>query len=199
MVRSLVVGRTTRATVAIHEVEAGVGRGRAVSARVRSTNGVGVVVERPIYFRYGDGITGGHTVLGALAPRQSWLFAEGYTGLGFDTFLTILNPQPVDAPLTVTYFLAGDQPPRVHQRVAPASSRLTIAVHDPNDGVGRDQAVSMLVESAVPGGIVVERPSYFRYGPAGAMTGGHTGWVRRLRGWPGTSPMAAPSPASTPI
>ena len=28
------------------------------------------------------------------APRQRWLFAEGYTGAGFDEYLTHPEPQP---------------------------------------------------------------------------------------------------------
>ena len=45
-----------------------------------------------MYFTYNGAITGGHNVMGVQAPRQSWLFAEGYTGAGFDEYLTLLNP-----------------------------------------------------------------------------------------------------------
>jgi hypothetical protein len=60
----LAVPAETRATIAVHDPAAGVGPGREVAARVVTTNPAGVVVERPVYFRYGAGITGGHTTAG---------------------------------------------------------------------------------------------------------------------------------------
>jgi SpoIID/LytB domain protein len=54
-----------------------------VSATVKSTNGVGVMAERAMYFVYTDGYSarnGGHDSVGATAPSQTWYFAEGYTG-----------------------------------------------------------------------------------------------------------------------
>jgi hypothetical protein len=163
--------------VTVHDPAQGVGRGKEVSALVESVNGVGVVAERPIYFRYTGGmgaVTGGHVVMGATAPRRSWLFAEGYTGAGFDEYLAILNPNGAPAPVTITYYLGGGQPPVGKQLTVPASSRATVAVHDPAQGVGRGREVSARVETTLAAGIVVERPVYFRYqGSMGAVTGGH--------------------------
>ena len=54
-----------------------------VATTVQSTNGVGVVAERAMYFVYTDGYCsrdGGHDTVGATAPSSVWYFAEGYTG-----------------------------------------------------------------------------------------------------------------------
>ena len=36
--------------------------------------------------------------MGASAPQPTWLFAEGYTGTGFDEYLIVLNPNATAAP-----------------------------------------------------------------------------------------------------
>ena len=38
------------------------------------------------------GWTGGHDVVGATSPADTWYFAEGYTGPGFDEWICVLNP-----------------------------------------------------------------------------------------------------------
>jgi exo-beta-1,3-glucanase (GH17 family) len=176
VVRSVVAPPTSRVTVAVHERIAGVGRDQAVAALVETTGGEPIVVERPMYFAYrgsaGD-ITGGHVVLGATAPRLRWLFAEGWTGAGFDEYLTIMNPNSAVAPVTITYFLDGGAPRTITVDVAPRSRR-TVTVHADAEGVGRGRAVSAEVTTTHPGGIVVERPVYARYiGSAGEVREGH--------------------------
>lgn len=106
----------------------------------------------------GGSITGGHIGGGVTAPSPTWYFAEGYTGSGFDEYLTILNPDPEGAMVSVTYYREGEGPV-VKSHLVPAASRYTIKV---NDEVGPGQAVSAKVESDRP--IVAERPMYFRYG-----------------------------------
>ncbi|MFH1150196.1 MAG: DUF5719 family protein [Actinomycetota bacterium] len=52
------------------------------STLIESTNGIGVVAERAVYFSYGsEGWRDGHAALGVTAPSTDWYFAEGYTGL----------------------------------------------------------------------------------------------------------------------
>jgi hypothetical protein len=178
IVKNVAVPANSRATVAVHDPALGVGRGREVAAKVESTNGVGVVAERPMYFTYSgatvSNVTGGHNVMGVQQPRQTWLFGEGYTGAGFDEYLTILNPNAAPAPVTITYYLGGGQAPVVKALTVPANARYTVTVHDPREGVGRGHEVSARVETTLAEGIVVERPIYFRYaGSMGAVTGGH--------------------------
>jgi lysophospholipase L1-like esterase len=187
VVKGLTAPANSRYTVAVHDEREGVGRngirGWEVSAKVESTNGVGIVAERPMYFTYNgatiSNVTGGHNVMGVNEPRASWLFAEGYTGPGFDEYLTIQNPNATDAAVAITYFLDG-APPVTRSLVVPASSRRTVTVHasasaaNPG-GYGRTapgQGIAAHVATTNPGGIVAERPMYFRYGAAG-VPGGH--------------------------
>lgn len=78
------------------------------STVVRSTNGVGVVVERAMYF--GPGYKGGHESAGVTQPSSTWYFAEGFTGpaapaaFTFDTFLLLANPGSTPVSATVTFF-----------------------------------------------------------------------------------------------
>lgn len=54
-----------------------------VSTTIESTNGVGLVAERAMYFMYTDGYVvydGGHDTIGVNEPSRTWYFAEGYTG-----------------------------------------------------------------------------------------------------------------------
>ncbi len=172
VVKEVTVPANARTTIAVHDSGLGVGRGQAVSARVESTNEVSIVVERPMYFTYGNGITGGHNVMGATGPRPVWYFAEGYTGTGFDEYLTIMNPSEQDAQVSITYY-QGQGGPIIKLLVAPVQARTTVAVHDDRLGVGRGQAVSAKVESTNGVGLVVERPMYFRYLGMGIIDGGH--------------------------
>lgn len=173
VIKSVSIPAFARYTVVVHDAAEGVGRGQAVSAKIQSTNGVGVMVERPMYFTYTGRmgtVQGGHNVMAVASPRQRWYFAEGYTGPGFDEYLTILNPNTTAAPVTITYFL-GSGGPIVKTITVPAQQRYTVTVHDTREGVGPDQAVSALVETTNAGGIVVERPMYFLYG--GTVPEGH--------------------------
>ena len=138
--------RNSRTTVAVHEDVQGVGRGKTLGVKVATTNGVNLVVERPMYFHYSP--NGGPQRRAQrdrgkrLRAEGSWLFAEGYTGSGFDEYLIILNPNTTPA--------AGDNhllPKRWRRArgkdargVAP-SSRASVPVHDAGQ-VGRDKEVS---------------------------------------------------------
>jgi hypothetical protein len=173
VIKSLTVGANARATVSVHDPTLGVGRNQEVSTKVETGLAGGIVVERPVYFTYGAGVTGGHNALGAAAPRTAWHFAEGFTGTGFDEYLTILNPNASPAAVTITYYL-GSGGTSVKTLTVPAASRQTVAVHETAYGVGRGQEVAAKVTTSNGGGIVVERPIYFTYnGSMGAVTGGH--------------------------
>jgi hypothetical protein len=52
VVKQLTVPANARATVTVHDRAQGVGRGQEVGAKVESTNGLGIVVERSMYFAY---------------------------------------------------------------------------------------------------------------------------------------------------
>ena len=74
--------------------------GNSVSAEVTST-GASIVVEREMFFKYlhnanGRSLSsmGGSDVLGQFGPASlsNYGFAEGYTNIGYDEWLTIQNP-----------------------------------------------------------------------------------------------------------
>lgn len=169
------VASRSRATVAIHDEPAGLPRGKRFGLIVESRNGVAVVAERPIYFRYQPaweplGVTGGHTTLGASAAGPIWLFAEGYTGDGFDEELIIMNPQASAADVTIEYHLPNGVLARRGLRLN-AGRRAVVQVHSLNQGIGRGWPVAAAITTTNPGGVVAERAIYFRYGAD--VDGGH--------------------------
>lgn len=173
------VAAGSRGTVAVHGEDPGLGRfddyRGDVSMRVRSTNGVEIVAERPMYFEYRPYLNGGHDVVGAAAPAGSWYFAEGCTRPGFDTYLCLSNPGTRQASVDVEY-QCGDG--RVERRAGIAvkpRSRVTIPIHEEPDGTGRrdgpagDLGIKVSSTNGVP--VVAERPMYFSYRPF--WTDGH--------------------------
>ncbi|MEW6553307.1 MAG: hypothetical protein AB1384_03345 [Actinomycetota bacterium] len=142
--------------------------GLDVSVRVESDSGL--VAERPMYFDYKSKWEGGHVVEGVTAASTTWYFAEGSTGPGFEEWLCIQNPQQVDLPVTVTYYMQNVVKQETY--AVPAQHRHTL---DINYEVARlwpqapYQDVSIKVEAAQ--GIIAERPMYFAY--RGDWEGGH--------------------------
>ena len=91
--QELAVGAASRATVDIGSVLGSSDDAASdFSAHVRSTNGTGIVVERPMYFNYKGFWTGGHNVMGATATSEAFYFAEGSTRPGLDPYFCIQNP-----------------------------------------------------------------------------------------------------------
>ncbi|MGH7777426.1 MAG: carboxypeptidase regulatory-like domain-containing protein [Candidatus Dormibacterales bacterium] len=144
-----------------------VGAGQNVSAHLYASNPF--VAERPMYFDYGGTIKGGDDVTGAQQLGTDFLFAEGYTGPGFDEYLTLLNPDPTQAAqVTITYYFSGGGTTNVPWTV-PAHSRSTVHVND-RAQAGPGQQVSAEVKSANGVPFLAERPMYFDY--EGKWTGG---------------------------
>ncbi|MHB8896204.1 MAG: multicopper oxidase family protein [Candidatus Geothermincolia bacterium] len=170
--QTLTVGPTSRATIRVRDV-LGVGDDVAhdFSTKVETT-GEGIIVERPMYFNYKGVWSGGSCVMGETLPFARYYFAEGSTRPNFDTYLTIMNPDPVnDAPVTITYAL-GDGTLKQQKVTATHNSRTTVAVADVLghvDSAANDFSTQIVSDNGVQ--IVVERPEYFNY--KGAWTGGH--------------------------
>jgi hypothetical protein len=158
----------SRYTVSVNE---DAGAGLELSVRVVSDRPL--LVERPMYFDYQGRYRGGHVGKGAADPSSQWYFAEGYTGPGFDEYLTLLNPNPFDCRVRIEYLLkGGGKLEREH--TVPASRRYTVKV---NDDAGKNLELSAAVtayrdgtDPPEPAGIVAERPIYFLYG--GTIDGG---------------------------
>jgi hypothetical protein len=69
-----------------------------VSTRLHSS--VGVVVERSMY---AVDRTWGHNSIGVGGPQMTWYLAEGSTGPGFETWITVQNPAAAPAHIWLTY------------------------------------------------------------------------------------------------
>ena len=170
--QELEVPAHSRSTVAVKDV---LGEGDTLScdfsARVECTNGVDIVAERPMYFDYHGWCTGGHDVVGALAPSTYFYFAEGTCRTGFETYLCIQNPELAPAQVKITY-IKGDGSEQEQVLTVAPTSRVTVTVRDvlgTGDDVAHDFSSKVESLNGIP--IVVERPMYFLYG--GVWTGGH--------------------------
>ena len=152
----------------------GAGTSQSVSAEITSV-GAQIAVEREMYFGYdhvGDGrtttATGGSDVLGQVGPaaRSDYSFAEGYTNLGYDEWLTIQNPTANTETVNVTVSNGVGTVYTFAEQVV-GHSRSTVDVvamvqqhvfHGGNGYSGYE--ISMAVQSS-NGPFVVERPMYW--------------------------------------
>ena len=145
------------------DVNREVGPDRDVSALV--TSGEPIVAESPIYYSFRGAREGGDDIAGVTGPRAEWHFAEGCTRDGFNTWLSIGNPQEEALPVTVEYYLASGR--RESKTVSvPPRSRSTV---DVNMDVGPGEDVSCRLSAGKP--FIAARPVYFNY--RGAWDGGH--------------------------
>ncbi len=199
--KTLTVPAQSRFTIPVHDAGLGIGiwDSRRGDVSIKVTSNQPIVAERPMYFNYAGAWAGGHDAMGATAAQAEWLFAEGCTRPGFNTWLCLQNPGAADAAVTIDYY-CGDGSNVQRTLTVPARRRSTVPVHDAALGIGAwDSArgdVSIKVTSSQP--IVAERPMYFNY--AGAWAGGHDAMgATAAQARSGSSPKAAPGPASTPI
>ncbi len=100
--------------------------------------------------------------------NKTWYFAEGKVGQGFNEYLTLSNPDPLNnCNVQLNYLIQGGSPKTVNLTV-PHSSRVTESVnHDlgiSSPGSSTSYAVSTIVNvTGGCNGIVAERPIYFNY------------------------------------
>jgi len=180
-VQTLTVPKTSRQTVKVNDFLNGIlGPGddaaHDFSAKVETTNGVGIIAERPMYFNYKGVWTGGHDVVGydeKMPPENPTVFdfAEGTARPNFDSYICIQNRNSTDAQVRITYML-GNGELREQSVTVPRTSRKTVVVKDllgSQDDVAHDFSVK--VESTNGVTILAERPMYFNYN--GVWTGGH--------------------------
>jgi hypothetical protein len=149
----------------------GIGRGKANAFKVEA--GSQVVVERPMYFLYNGSpgttsIDGGHNLMGVTSLTsvgQTVILTEGYTGNGFNEYLTFQNPNGVDVSVTITYLRSNGTTVVRSGVILPANQRKTVAVHNAADpaGLGPNEEFSVKVTVNSGGSVLVERVMYFRY------------------------------------
>jgi photosystem II stability/assembly factor-like uncharacterized protein len=129
-----------------------------VSLKVESDSEI--IAERPMYFDYMNKWKGGHDAVGATAPAAEWYFAEGYTGLGFEMWVCVLNPGDVTAELTFRFQTQEEDDEIVVGGLSvPARSRASFKANDLLGGTSYQ--TSLKLESTAP--VVAERPMYFSY------------------------------------
>ncbi len=157
---SFVVGGNSRYTVAVD----GIPGMEATEFSTRVASDLPVIAERAMYFNY-NGLTGGHDVIGAPAPKPLWYLAEGYTGGSFDTYILLQNPGTSPASVRVDFLKSsGEVVSRTY--TLGAQSRYTVQVDLLPELA--DAEFSTVVNSNSP--IIVERAMYFSYS---GLTGGH--------------------------
>ncbi len=160
VIKTLVVPAKSRYTIVTGEDDPdgpGLGANKAFATRVTSTNGVPVVVERAMYFA-----SEGTEAMGVTQPSSIWYLAEGYTDLGFRTYILLQNPNPVSADVTLTYMLS-DSSTVTKQITISANSRFTVVgAEDATFGVGGGKTFSTAIQSTQP--IIVERAMYWPNG-----------------------------------
>jgi len=141
-----------RDTVFVNEAA---GADKEISLRVTADQPV--VAERPMYFLYHEQWAGGHVSMGANQPSTSWYFAEGYTGKGFEEWLSLFNPNPEPNKVSISYQVQGGAN-RTDEEVIPPLSRRTV---DVNVRAGRELQLSIAVNGEKT--LVAERPIYHDY------------------------------------
>jgi hypothetical protein len=151
--------RRSRTTLSVREV---IGSDRDASAKVTADRPI--VAERPMYFDYSGGRSGGACAVGATGTSKTWYFAEGTTREGFDEYLCLLNPGEAAANVHIEYMTPGRVNYFQDVTVDPRS-RKTVRVSDVVPP-GEDIAAMLSSNNA----IVAERPMYFLF--KGSIPGG---------------------------
>jgi hypothetical protein len=128
-----------------------------------------VAVERVMTF--GKDAYGATGNMGTAQAATGWLFAEGSTANGFQTFLTILNPSAQPATVTALFFDTRGRVLGGHSIVVDPLHRGNILLN----ATVHASSIATSVTSNQP--VAVERPVYFG-SPNGARTGGSIGLGR---------------------
>jgi hypothetical protein len=152
-----------------------------VSARIVSD--VPILVERSMYMNTVNPslvFGAGHAGAAVTATNPRWFLAEGATGVFFDMYYLIANPEAQATRVRITYLLPSGAPLVKEYQVA-AQSRRTISV-DGEDARLTDTPVSAIVESLDGVGIVVERSMWWPgqgQWQEGHLSAGSTATARR--------------------
>jgi Family of unknown function (DUF5719) len=142
-----------------------------VSAEIRSTNNVPVIVERSMYLNtWRRTFKGGHNSAAVSAPATRWFLAEGSTGKYFSMYVLLANPNGQTATVRATFIRDSGAPVVKTYSVAP-NSRYTVDVAA-QDRELADTSLAVKVESTNGVPIIVERTMWWP-NPGGGWTEGH--------------------------
>ncbi len=106
----------------------------------------------------------------ASCGSTGWYFAEGYTGGDFDTWITIQNPNQVDATAHLRFFLTDAAPVEMDLPLG-KETRTSLLLNSIPALKNKEVATQV---TATGDGIIAERAMYFRYSEGGvSRAGGH--------------------------
>lgn len=180
-----VVNRTVGANSTLREsVNTDIGLDRVVSAVIRSSQRI-YATRTITRTAPGRGPLDGSTTQAARAAGHSWYFPEGFTGINFQEYLTVLNPSTSTAHVLVQLApqASSGANARVVNLTVPPLSRATANIRSLNHG-GKATSVGMIVSADQP--VVAERVEYFGDGNGSGKYGstvslGQTGPTQQLR------------------
>jgi subtilisin family serine protease len=147
------------------------------------TTDLPVYVERSMYFGHG-----GHSAPGARQPSKTWYLAEGSTVPPFETWVLLMNPNPVPSVVQM-HFLREDGSVVDHSELVPAMGRKSVFVNTLFTAAGFASQISadqpIVVERAMyfdndQGGhdtLATASPATTWYLAAGASRGGFDTWL----------------------
>ncbi len=118
----------------------------AFSVSVTSAAGIDIVAEMAMY---DPGREIAHRTVGVTGASSGWALGEGFTGFGWETFISVGNSGASDATVTATFNIDGE-PPIQRTIIVPAGSRGTFIAHDIVTGVGAGKAFGVQVTSSHP-------------------------------------------------
>ena len=125
-----------------------------------------VAIERPTYFsNLSSGnagvVSGAADIMGVQAPSNDWLFAEGYTGSGFQENFALANLDPTTANVTIKLEYGNGTVHAFPVTVAPLSQ----LIWNVNVGGGATPPTASVSAEITSTGarIAVEREMFFRY------------------------------------
>jgi hypothetical protein len=137
----------------------------AVSARVRSTNNVPIIVERAMWWPAPDWYEA-HNSAGATTAGTRWALAGGETGgtRGVETYVLIANTSTFAGVARVTAYFEDGTSASIDQAL-PAESRTNVAMSQAFPGaVNRTFGIVIESTGAPPAQLVVERAMYWSTG-----------------------------------
>jgi hypothetical protein len=146
-------------------------RNKNLAVKVRSVDGLPLLAERPMYFRYQSWMDGGSDAFGSRAAARSWYFAEGYASDShpFREYICLGNFGTSTARGTMTLISKDGEAVEVDVAVEPGTRR----TYNINSYIQGEVSVEVKTDQAV----IAERSIYFRYQSLNGKfvaDGGHT-------------------------
>jgi subtilisin-like proprotein convertase family protein len=133
----------------------------AVSTILESTNGVGIIVERAMWWPQG-GWMEAHNSPGTTGAGRTWALAEGEQGggPGYETYILVANTLAAATDIEVTLYFEDGTPPLARTFNVAANARFNVAVSAEFPAAVGKRFGAIVRALGDPAGIVVERAMY---------------------------------------